>query len=58
VGAPRDAAALELGQVAAGGHRRDAEQLLDLGHRDRARGAHAVGDRAPARLGQYAGTLV
>ena len=54
----RDAAALELGQVAAGGHRRDAEELLDLGDRDRARGAHPVGDLATARLGQDTGTLI
>ena len=40
VRAAGDALALELGEVAPRGHRRDAEALLDLAHGDRARAAH------------------
>jgi hypothetical protein len=58
VGAARDATAFELGQVPARGHRRHAEDLLDLGDRHRARRAHPVGDLATACLGQHTRRLI
>jgi hypothetical protein len=50
---PDHAAALELGQVAARGHPRDAVALPDLGDRDRAGRLQALGDLNPARLGEH-----
>ena len=53
VRAAGDALALELGEVAAGGHRRHAEARLDLGDGHGARVTQQVGDRGPARHGQH-----
>jgi hypothetical protein len=46
------AAPLELVEVAARRHRRDAEPGLDVGDRDRAVRAERLGDRQAARLGE------
>ena len=53
VGAPSQPLALELHQVAAGGHRRDAELGLDLGHGDGAGFAQQRGDRRSAGDGEH-----
>ena len=58
VRAADDAAALELGEVAAGGHRRDAEALLDLGDGHGAGRAQPLGDLAAAGLGEHAGPFI
>ena len=52
VRAAQHAAPLELVEVAARGHRRDAEAALHVGDRDRPVRAQRLGDRAPARLGE------
>jgi hypothetical protein len=52
MGAAGEAAALEPVEVAAGGHRRDAELLLELGDGHRPRHAEALDDRRAARVSQ------
>ena len=53
-----DAAALELGEIAACGHRRDAEELFELGHGHGAVCAQPLGDLAAAGLGKHAGAFI
>ena len=58
VRAADDAAALQLGEIAAGGHRRHAEALLDLGDGHGAVCAKPFGDLAAAGLGEHAGAFI
>jgi hypothetical protein len=53
VRAAGDALALELGEIAPGGHRRDAEAGLELRDGHGAGVAQQLGDRGPARDGQH-----
>src|SRR3954451_20302195 len=53
MGAADEAAALELVEVAARGHRRDAEARLDLRDGHRARTAHRLGDLLAAGLREH-----
>ena len=53
VRAAGQALALEVGEVAPRGHRRDAEALLELAHGDRARAAQQVRDRSTTGLRQH-----
>jgi hypothetical protein len=57
VGAARIAALGEQGEIAAGGHRRDAETLLESGDAEAALGAQQLQDQAPA-LGGHDGLLL
>jgi hypothetical protein len=54
VGAPREPLALEAGEVAPRGHRRDAELLLELGDGHGAGAPQALDDRGPPGVGQEA----